>query len=83
MLIGVTSVLTLCLYAVCSLSLLRRAKGAGYRVLGVFGLVFSAFAVVAAAGGYIVPSVLFFAVTTVAWFWVRHRTATSVANNAG
>lgn len=78
MLIGVTSVLTLCLYAVCSLSLLRRAKSTGHKVLGVCGLVFSAFAVVAAAGGYIVPSVLFFAITTLAWFWVRHRKAASI-----
>jgi len=79
MLIGVTSVLTLCLYAVCSLSLLRRAKGMTHKVLGVFGLVFSAFAVVAAAGGYVAPSVLFFVVTTIAWFWVRDRKSASVA----
>ncbi len=79
MLIGVTSVLTLCLYAVCSLSLLRRAKSMTHKVLGVFGLVFSAFAVVAAAGGYVAPSVLFFVVTTIAWFWVRDRKSASVA----
>ena len=72
-LIGVTSVLTLCLYALCSVALLRRSKKTGDRVLGVFGLIFSAFAVVAAAGGYVVPSVIFFAVTTVAWLFVRRR----------
>jgi len=83
MLIGVTSVLTLCLYAVCSLSLLKVAKGWHWRLLGVFGLVFSAFAVVAAAGGYVLPSLGFFAVTSLAWFWVRHRKATNIDLNAG
>ncbi len=83
MLIGVTSVLTLCLYAVCSLSLLKVAKGWHWRLLGVLGLVFSAFAVVAAAGGYVVPSLGFFAVTSLAWFWVRHRKATNIDLNAG
>jgi len=75
MLIGVTSVLTLCLYAVCSLSLLKVAKGIKWRVLGVLGLVFSVFAVVAAAGGYILPSVGFFILTSLAWIWVRKRRA--------
>ncbi|MGI4817754.1 MAG: amino acid permease [Janthinobacterium lividum] len=83
MLIGVTSVLTLCLYAVCSLSLLKVAKGWHWRLLGVLGLVFSAFAVVAAAGGYVLPSLGFFAVTSLAWFWVRHRKATNIDLNAG
>ena len=73
MLIGVTSVLTLSLYAVCSLSLLRVSKGWGWRILGVAGLVFSGFAVVAAAGDYVLPSVLFFAVTSLAWLFVRRR----------
>jgi arginine:agmatine antiporter len=75
MLIGVTSVLTLCLYAVCSLSLLKVARGFKWRALGVFGLVFSVFAVVAAAGGYILPSVGFFILTSLAWIWVRKRRA--------
>jgi arginine:agmatine antiporter len=75
MLIGVTSVLTLCLYAVCSLSLLKVAKGFKWRALGVFGLVFSVFAVVAAAGGYILPSIGFFILTSLAWIWVRKRRA--------
>lgn len=73
MLIGVTSVLTLCLYAVCSLSLLKVAKGWGWRLLGIFGLVFSIFAVVAAAGGYVLPSLGFFILISLAWLWLRKR----------
>ena len=76
MLIGVTSVLTLCLYAVCSLSLLKVARSWGWRLLGIFGLVFSAFAVAAAAGGYVLPSLGFFVLTSLAWLWVGRRHAT-------
>ena len=70
-LIGVTSVLTLCLYALCSMTLWKLTKKAGWRAMAVVGVVFSAFAVVAAAGGYILPSVGFFALTSLAWVWVR------------
>ena len=40
------------------------------------GLVFSAFAVVAAAGGYVLPSLGFFVLTSLAWLWVGRRHAT-------
>lgn len=70
-LIGVTSVLTLCLYALCSVTLWKLTTKPGWRALAVAGAVFSAFAVAAAAGGYIWPSVGFFAVTSLAWLWVR------------
>ena len=70
-LIGVTSVLTLCLYALCSITLWKLTKKTGWRVMAVVGVVFSVFAVAAAAGGYILPSVGFFALTSVAWLWVR------------
>ncbi|MBK1974386.1 amino acid permease [Brevundimonas diminuta] len=72
-LIGVTSVLTLCLYALCSVTLWKLTTKPGWRLLAVGGAVFSAFAVAAAAGGYIWPSVGFFAVTSLAWLWVRKR----------
>lgn len=72
-LIGVTSVLTLCLYALCSITLWRLTPKAGWRALAVVGVVFSVFAVAAAAGGYILPTIIFFAVTSVAWLWVRRR----------
>lgn len=70
MLIGVTSVLTLVLYAVCSMSLLTISNSWGWRLVGVCGLIFSFFAVVAAAGDYVLPSLGFFALTSVAWCWV-------------
>lgn len=72
-LIGVTSVLTLCLYALCSVTLWKLTTKPGWRLLAVGGAVFSAFAVAAAAGGYIWPSVGFFAATSLAWLWVRKR----------
>jgi arginine:agmatine antiporter len=74
-LIGVTSVLTLCLYALCSMTLWKLTKKPGWRAMAVVGVVFSAFAVAAAAGGYILPSVGFFALTSLAWIWVRKRRA--------
>jgi len=74
-LIGVTSVLTLCLYALCSITLWKLTKKPGWRAMAVVGVVFSAFAVAAAAGGYILPSVGFFALTSLAWIWVRKRRA--------
>ncbi|MEG0819918.1 MAG: amino acid permease, partial [Brevundimonas sp.] len=40
-LIGVTSVLTLCLYALCSMTLWKLTRKAGWRILAVAGLVFS------------------------------------------
>lgn len=77
MLIGVTSVLTLCLYAVCSMSLLTVSNSWLWRLIGVFGLMFSFFAVIAAAGDYVLPSLAFFGVTSIAWCWVRHRNVTT------
>ena len=70
-LIGVTSVLTLCMYALCALTLWKLTRKTGWRLLAVGGVVFSAFAVAAAAGGYILPSVGFFALTSLAWLRVR------------
>ena len=70
-LIGVTSVLTLCMYALCALTLWKLTRKTGWRLLAVGGVVFSIFAVAAAAGDYILPSVGFFALTSLAWLWVR------------
>ncbi|MGH7027855.1 amino acid permease [Brevundimonas sp.] len=70
-LIGVTSVLTLCMYALCALTLWKLTRKTGWRLLAVGGVVFSIFAVAAAAGDYILPSVGFFALTSLAWVWVR------------
>ncbi len=80
MLIGVTSVLTLVLYAVCSMSLLTISDSWIWRLVGVLGLMFSFFAVVAAAGDYVMPSLAFFGVTSLAWCWVRRRNDTMLDN---
>ena len=76
-LVGVTSVLTLSIYAVCAVGLFRAAPSMRWRALAVVALVFSVFAVVAAAGdfenGYIVPTAGFFALVSLGWFWVRRR----------
>lgn len=71
MLIGATSVLTLCMYALCSATLWRLTRRRRLRALAATGLIFSVVAVAAAAGGYIWPSVGFFMATSLAWPWVR------------
>jgi arginine:agmatine antiporter len=68
MLVGVTSVLTLTIYGVCSAALIRLSPGTGGHVLGAFGLMFAGAAVIAAAAGYIVPTLVVVAITTLAWF---------------
>ncbi|HEV2081967.1 MAG TPA: amino acid permease [Brevundimonas sp.] len=68
LLVGVTSVLTLTIYGVCSAALVRMAKGTGGHVLGAFGLMFAGAAVIAAAAGYVVPTLVVVGLTTLAWF---------------
>ncbi len=72
-LVGVTSVLTLSIYAVCAVGLFRAAPSMGWRLLAIVALVFSVFAVVAAAGDYVIPTVGFFLLVSLGWFWVRKR----------
>ena len=72
-LVGVTSVLTLSIYAVCAIGLFRAAPSMGWRILAVVALVFSVFAVAAAAGGYVIPTVGFFVLVSLGWFLVRKR----------
>lgn len=72
-LIGVTSVLTLSIYAVCAVGLFRAAPSMGWRLLAVLAFVFSVFAVTAAAGGYVVPTLVFFGVVSLGWFWARRK----------
>lgn len=66
-LIGVTSVLTLAVYAVCSASLFRLARWSRARVVAVVGMIFAVAAVAFAAVGYILPTAAFFVFTTVIW----------------
>lgn len=72
LLIGVTSVLTLSVYAVCCVSLFRTARTGRDKAVAVVGLIFSVAAVAAAAPGYILPTLGFVAWVSGAWFlWVR------------
>jgi arginine:agmatine antiporter len=76
MLVGVTSVLTLCIYAVCSASLFRLARRSQARVLAMVGMAFAVAAVATAASGYVVPTLIVFALTAGAWFtFMRSRPA--------
>ena len=72
-LIGVTSVLTLSIYALCAVGLFRAAPSLGWRLLAVAAFLFSVLAVAAAAGGYVIPTAGFFAVVTLGWFLVRRK----------
>jgi arginine:agmatine antiporter len=67
MLVGVTSVLSLVVYGLCSASLFRLARWSRARLVAVMGLLFSTAAVAAAAPGYILPTAGFFFVTSLAW----------------
>jgi arginine:agmatine antiporter len=71
LLIGACTVLTICLYALCCISLFRFSQSTGWRILSVVGLVFSVGAVVAAAPGNVIPAIVLFAVASVGWIWVR------------
>lgn len=78
MLIGVTSVLSLVVYGLCSASLFRLARWTRARGVAALGLLFTSAAVVAAAPGYILPTALFFVMTTAAWFIFLRRAAAPV-----
>lgn len=71
--IGACTVLTICLYALCCISLFRFTTSSGWRVLAGVGLVFSVGAVVAAAPGNVVPAIVLFTLASVGWLWVRTR----------
>ncbi|MGZ9100769.1 MAG: amino acid permease, partial [Brevundimonas sp.] len=55
-------------YGLCSASLFRLARWTRARLVAALGLIFTVAAVVAAAPGYILPTVIFFVLTTGAWF---------------
>ena len=74
MLVGVTSVLSLVVYAFCSASLFRLARWSRARLIAALGLLFAVAAVAAAAPRHILATAVFFGVTTAAWFaFVRGR----------
>lgn len=72
-LVGLTSVLSLVIYGFCAVALFRLAGRPRDRVVAILGLVFSVAAVAAAAPGYILPTLVFFALTSLAWLWVRRN----------
>ncbi|WP_332659417.1 amino acid permease [Brevundimonas sp.] len=78
MLIGVTSVLSLAVYGLCSASLFRLSRWTRARGVAALGLLFTSAAVVAAAPGYILPTVIFFIVTTGVWFAFMRKSSAPV-----
>ena len=78
MLIGVTSVLSLVVYGLCSASLFRLARWTRARGVAALGLLFTSAAVVAAAPGYVLPTAIFFLVTTGVWFAFMRKSAAPV-----
>ena len=78
MLVGVTSVLSLVVYGLCSASLFKLARWTRARGVAALGLLFTSAAVVAAAPGYILPTAVFFVVTTGVWFAFMRKSAPPV-----
>ena len=70
-LVGLTAVLSLVIYGFCAVALFRLAGRLRDRVVAILGLSFSVAAVAAAAPGYILPTLIFFALTSLAWLRVR------------
>lgn len=83
MLVGVTAVLSLVVYAICSAALFRMARWSDARIVAVVGFLFATAAVAAAAPGYILPTVGFFAVTSLAWLAFLRKSPPRVDPVAG
>lgn len=82
-LIGVTAVLSLVVYAICSAALFRMARRSRARIVAVAGFLFAAAAVGAAAPGYILPTAGFFVVTSLAWLAFLRKSGSRVDPAAG
>lgn len=74
-LIAVTTVLILVVYALCCLALLRFGRGWGWRAAAVFGLVFSAWAVAASDPSLLPWTAGFLVLAALGWPLVRRRVA--------
>lgn len=83
MLVGVTAVLSLVVYAICSAALFRMARWSDARIVAVAGFLFATAAVAAAAPGYILPTVGFFVVTSLAWLAFLRKSPPRVDPMAG
>ena len=68
LLVGVTSVLTLTIYGVCSASLFRLSKTPGTRIIAVLGFLFALAAVIFAGRNYVAPTLGFVVLLTIVWF---------------
>ncbi|WP_122466122.1 MULTISPECIES: amino acid permease [Brevundimonas] len=82
-LVGVTSVLCLTLYALCAVGLWKASTEVRWRLLALAGLVFSVAAVVAASTGYVWPTLGFFTLCALAWLWVRRQAPPAVDPGPG
>ena len=82
-LIGVTAVLSLVVYAICSAALFRLARRSHARIVAVVGFLFAAAAVAAAAPGYILPTAGFFALTTIGWLVFLRKSEPRVDRSPG
>lgn len=82
-LVGVTAVLSLVVYAICSAALFRMARRSRARITAVAGFLFATAAVAAAAPGYILPTVGFFVVTSLAWMAFLRKSPSRVDPVAG
>lgn len=78
MLVGVTSVLSLVVYGLCSAALFRLARWTRPRFIAGLGLMFTIAAVVAAAPGYILPTAGFFVMTSLAWLAFMRKAGAAV-----
>lgn len=82
-LVGVTAVLSLVVYAICSAALFRMARSSVARIVALTGFLFATAAVAAAAPGYILPTVGFFVVTSLAWLAFLRKSPPRVDPVAG
>lgn len=72
-LINVTTVLILVVYALCCLALLRITRRPGWRLAAVAGLVFAVWAAAASTPGLLWPTLGFFVLVSGVWPLVRAR----------
>jgi len=82
-LVGVTAVLSLAVYAICSAALFRMARRSRARIVAAAGLLFASAAVAAAAPGYILPTAGFFLATSLAWWAFVRKSGSRVDPMAG
>ena len=75
---GATAVLSLVVYAICSIALFRLARRSRARIIAVAGFLFASAAVGFAAPPYILPTIGFFALTSVAWMAFMRKPAKPV-----